>query len=170
MVCKYQHLPDPGRSAEWICYDETGRVWFFRKTQKLLGFKLELPKVMSHARVLLVFIFPTLCSHQMSSSCIGCVPRNKNLHQSSKVFGITPHGQHRRGVCGTSRAVRRCLHTRRLPANLPRELLVGTLAWFVNLVCVNCFSLFELAASYFFLASSHGLLLRCRHVDASGLQ
>ena len=59
---------------------------------------------------------------------------------------------------------------RRLPANLPRERRVGTLAWFVNLVCVNCFSLFELAASYFFLASSHGLLLRCHHVDASGLQ
>ena len=80
MVCKYQHLPDPGRTAEWICFDGTGRIWFFRKTQKLLGFKLELPKVMSHARVLLVFIFLTLCSHQMSSSCIGCVPRNKNLH------------------------------------------------------------------------------------------
>ena len=49
----------------------------------------------------------------------------------------------------------------RLPANLPRERRVGTLAWFV---------MFELAASYFFLASSHGLLLRCHHVDASGLQ
>ena len=91
MVCKYQHLPDPGRSAEWICYDETGRVWFFRKTQKLLGFKLELPKVMSHTRVLLVFIFLTLCSHQMSSSCIGCVPRNKNLHlEQQGVWHYTP--------------------------------------------------------------------------------